>query len=121
MGDYSNILCYNRTLLAKAVDVIEKNIENTKFDINAFANEMCLGRTNLYYKIKGVTGLSPNEFITNKRLEKSLEILRLDSDITIAEVAYKSGFNNPSYFNRRFKSLFGITPKEYQKEYIRQI
>ena len=38
-----------------------------------------------------------------------------ENQYTISEIAYQTGFSDPSYFSRVFKSVFQITPKEYQK------
>lgn len=118
MGDYSDTACYYNTLLAKAFDVVEKNISNPEFDINAFASEMCLGRTNLYYKIKRVTGLAPNEFVLDVKLKKSIVLLQESPELTISEIAYKLGFNKPSYFIQKFKNCFGTTPNQYRKQML---
>ncbi len=44
--------------------------------------------------------------------------LLLKGDLNVAQVAFESGFNNPSYFNRLFKRMNGKTPKEYRQQYL---
>lgn len=68
-----------------------------------------------YFKKK--TGKTFKDFMNEIRLGNASKLL-LKGDFTIFEVAFASGFNNPSYFNRLFKRMTGLTPKEYQKEYI---
>ena len=60
----------DQQLLEKATLIVEKNIDNVEFDINIFASEMWLSRTNLFNKLKGVTGQTPNDFIVTIRLKK---------------------------------------------------
>lgn len=68
-----------------------------------------------YFKKK--TGKTFKDFMNEIRLGNAAGLL-LKGDLTIAEVAFESGFNNPSYFNRLFKRTNGITPKAYQSLYI---
>jgi AraC-like DNA-binding protein len=68
-----------------------------------------------YFKKK--TGKTFKDFMNEIRLGNAAGLL-LKGDLSIAEVAFKSGFNNPSYFNRLFKRMNGITPKAYQLQYI---
>lgn len=68
-----------------------------------------------YFKRK--TGKTFVDFMNEIRLGNAAKLL-LKGDLTIAEVAFESGFNNPSYFNRLFKRLKGLTPTEYQSQYL---
>ncbi len=102
-------------LMEKAVEVLEKHLDDSKFDVNMFASELCLGRTSLYAKIKGITGQTPNEFILSNRLKKAAFMLRSESGVSVAEVAYSVGFTTPRYFSKCFSDQFGITPSRYAK------
>jgi len=102
-------------LLKKAVSIVEDYLDNSKFDVNTFAKEMCLGRTNLYTKIKGITGQTPNEFILTIRLNKAAQILRSESGVSVANVAYSVGFTTPRYFSKCFSDHFKISPSKYAK------
>ena len=78
------------------------------------ANLMGLGRTVFYKKVRGVTGYSPNEYLRVIRLKKAAELL-LTEDLTVSEISYKVGINDPYYFSKCFKNQFGIAPSVYQK------
>ncbi|WP_042371136.1 two-component regulator propeller domain-containing protein [Bacteroides neonati] len=106
---------YDQELLEKAIAIIEKNISNEQFNIDMFAQEMCLGRTNLFSKIKGLTGQTPNDFITGIRLKKSLSLIIEKPQMPINTIATTLGFNDPPYFIKRFKKMYGITPLQYRK------
>jgi AraC-like DNA-binding protein len=71
-----------------------------------------LGRTNLYKKIKSVTGNSLGEFIRSIRLKTAAKLL-VSQDISISEVIFMVGINSNSYFTKAFKAQFGITPSEF--------
>ncbi len=101
--------------LKNAVELIEKNLSETLFDINRFADELNLSKSSLYRKIKTITGLAPVEFIRNIKLKHASIMLKKNS-ISISEVAYAVGFSDPKYFSSCFKAEFNITPSEYQKQ-----
>ncbi len=63
---------------------------------------------------KKFTGITPFEQINETRVKKAAELLS-DSDLTVSEVAVKCGFENLSYFTRKFKSIVGCTPIDYRK------
>ena len=99
----------------QCVACIEQNLDNPDFDVNMFAQAMNTGRTKLFLKIKGITGQTPNDFILNIRLKKAQMLLKQMDTKTVSEIAYEVGFNSPSYFIKRFRELFGVTPAQYQK------
>lgn len=106
----------DQQLLEKATQIVEKNIDNPKFDVNIFASELCLSRTNLFYKLKGVTGQTPNDFIMNIKLKKSIHYLVNSSDMDITDIAFQAGFGSASYYIKKFHKLYGITPAQYRKQ-----
>jgi AraC-like DNA-binding protein len=54
-------------------------------------------------------------FLNELRIENASKLLLSKTDLSIAEVAYKSGFNNISNFNRQFKAVKHLVPSEYKK------
>ncbi|WP_163174454.1 two-component regulator propeller domain-containing protein [Bacteroides sp. 51] len=108
----------DQKIIEKATKVVEQNLSNSDFNIDIFASKMGLGRTSLFSKIKGVTGLTPNNFILNIRLKKSSEMLLNNPELNISEIAFSLGFSDARYYNKCFKSLFGYTPSEYRKKEI---
>ena len=100
--------------LEKAIAIVEKFIEDPVFTVEKFAQEMFDSRVQLYRKLKGLTGLSPNEFVRNIRIKRAAEIL-VKEGITVGEVMYRVGFSNRSYFNRCFRQVYDTSPVDYQK------
>lgn len=105
-----------QALLEKAVDIVMKHIDNADFNIEAFAKEMGLSRTYLFTKIKGLTGQSPNEFISSIRLKQAAVKLKEDPNASMVDIAYSLGFSSPSYFIKCFKEMYGKTPNSFRKE-----
>ena len=101
--------------MEQCVACVEQNLDNPDFDVNMFAQAMNMGRTKLFLKVKGITGQTPNDFILNIRLKKAQILLKQIDTKTVSEIAYEVGFNSPSYFIKRFRELFGVTPAQYQK------
>jgi signal transduction histidine kinase/DNA-binding response OmpR family regulator/ligand-binding sensor domain-containing protein len=100
----------------KAYKVIEANFENQNFDVDMFCSEMAMSRVKLYSKMKGVSGLTPKDFIQNVKLKKAADLLINRPDLLIADITYKLGFSSPRYFSKSFKELFGIIPTEYREK-----
>ena len=100
-------------LLARAMSYIEENMDNSDYDVDEFVSDMGIGRTVLYQKIKNVTGMPVKEFILDIRLRRAAQLLK-DSDLTISEIAYRTGFSNPKYFSVCFKRRFDKTPSEHR-------
>ncbi|SFF68214.1 Signal transduction histidine kinase [Salegentibacter agarivorans] len=98
--------------LEEAMAIVEKNMMNTDFSVEMMVKEMGLSRSNLYLKLKEITGLSSSEFIRNIRLKRAVQLLE-QSDLSVKEIMYMTGFNTASYFAKCFKKQFGKTPSEY--------
>jgi len=104
----------DKKFMQKIVDFILANITNDSLDVDDIANYVGMSRSNLYRKIKALTGKSIVEFIKTIRLKQALKLLE-SKRYSIAEIAYQTGFNSPAYFTKCFKEFYGKTPTEYVK------
>ncbi|MBT1702316.1 hybrid sensor histidine kinase/response regulator transcription factor [Chryseosolibacter indicus] len=109
--DNTQVSSADEAFLKKAVAVIEENLDNSDFDVERFSEYFNMSRRNVLRKLKGITGLSINEFIKNIRLKEAYKLL-LQGDLNVAEVAYSVGFNDQKYFSKCFKEHFGKLPSE---------
>lgn len=101
-------------------NILEEHIGDSQFTVDKFAELAKQRRTLFYKKVKGITGLSPNELIKVKRMKKAAALL-LDGNLTVAEVSYKVGFDDPFYFSKCFKAHFNYSPSKYgQNKNIQQ-
>ncbi|MGB9747899.1 MAG: two-component regulator propeller domain-containing protein [Bacteroidales bacterium] len=102
----------DEVFLKKAMEVVEKHISDSSFDVKIFVKEMAMSRSVLYRRLEAVTGQSVNEFIKIIRLKRAAQLLTLNL-YSVAEIAYEVGFNDPQYFSKCFRQYFHTTPSEY--------
>ena len=93
---------------------LTSHLTDTSLNINSFAESMGYGRTTFFKKVKKITGMTPNDYIKDMRMNQAANLLK-DPKLTISEVSYMVGINDPYYFSKIFKSFFGITPSNYRK------
>ena len=96
----------------KAMEFMEINMSSPDCSVETMSRDMRMSRTHLYKKMMALTGLSPQEFIRSMRLKRGAMLLN-SSQLTISEIAFMVGFNNPKYFTRHFKNEFGVLPSKY--------
>jgi YesN/AraC family two-component response regulator len=101
-------------LISKIKELVEKNINNSDLTSMFLCEELAMSSSKLYRKIKQLTDLSPNEFISIVRLKKSAMLLK-SKNHNVSEVANMIGFNDPYYFSRCFKKQFGYPPSKLIK------
>jgi signal transduction histidine kinase/DNA-binding response OmpR family regulator len=100
--------------LNRAIEVIEKNMDDEAFGLTEFREKMNITRSTLFRKLQALTNMSPTEFIRNIRLKRAADLLTKGFG-NVTQVSLEVGFNNLSYFNRSFKKLYGVSPLEYMK------
>lgn len=98
--------------LREAMDIVEENMSNTEFSVDQLVKGMGVSRSKLYLKLKALTGQSSSEFVRTVRLKRAVQLLE-NSNYSVKEVMYMTGFNTASYFSKCFKRQFGIVPSEY--------
>jgi ligand-binding sensor domain-containing protein/DNA-binding response OmpR family regulator/nitrogen-specific signal transduction histidine kinase len=101
-------------LLQKLHRIIEDNIANPDLDLNFITTEIGMSKTVLYKKFSALTNLSLNEFIKTQRLKHAVDFFQ-KGETSVLTVALQVGFNDPKYFSREFKKIYGITPNDYIK------
>ncbi len=102
-----------KKLLKEVIELIKSNIDNENLQSSFIEQKLGLSSSNLYRKVKQISGFSPGDLIRTIRLKYAADLL-INSNLTVTEVFYKSGFNNRSYFYREFKKMYKTTPKNYQ-------
>lgn len=100
-------------LLNRFVQHIGDNMSDINLSIDDIASDMCMSRSNLFRKIKQITGMGPNEYMRLARLKRAAELLQ-ERRHSIADICMLVGFNSPSYFSSCFKKQYGCLPKDYK-------
>jgi signal transduction histidine kinase/ligand-binding sensor domain-containing protein/DNA-binding response OmpR family regulator len=98
--------------IKKALKIVEENISEAAFTVENFGAEMGMSRVSLYKKILALTDRTPIEFIRVIRLKRAAHLLET-SQLSVSEVAYQVGFNNPRYFSKYFSKEYEMVPSEY--------
>ncbi len=107
----------NDSFLEDVLKYIDDNLDNELFRVDTLCLEIGISVRQLQRKLKAIINKSPNQLISSVRLHRAKELL-LENRHSIAEVAYKTGFSNPSYFSKSFKKKFNLTPSVFlQKQF----
>jgi signal transduction histidine kinase/DNA-binding response OmpR family regulator len=101
--------------LEKLNTVLEKHYEDSELNVKDLAQILHLSHQQFYRKLKALTDQTPNRYLRTFRLNKAKALLIADNDLNVSEIAYKMGFDNPSYFSRIFSEAFGVSPNGVRK------
>ena len=100
-------------------NILEKNLSDPDFDIDALCAKLYISRATLFRKVKALTKETPNEFIQSYRLKRAAQLLR-ENFGNVTEVAEAVGFSDQFYFSKCFKNRFCRPPKQYQLEQLKK-
>jgi ligand-binding sensor domain-containing protein/AraC-like DNA-binding protein len=99
--------------LDNITEIIQQNTNIGQFSVEDMAREVNLSSRQLSRKIKGLTGITPNQFLRDIKLEKAKALLESGTVTTVAETSQAVGFEKPDYFSRLFQEKYGIRPISY--------
>lgn len=105
-------------LMGKIMDTINKNINNSAFNVEMLANEIGISRVHLHRKTKELTNQSTRDLIRNIRLQQAANLLST-KNLNISEVAYAVGFTNLASFSIAFKEFYGESPTIYMETHLK--
>lgn len=98
----------------KSLETIVRNqITNVNFNINQLCLEMAVSSSQLYQKLKKLTGLTPKQYIDQIRYTKARKLLEMQTYNSVKRIAYEVGFKDEKNFSRNFKKRFGKYPSSY--------
>lgn len=109
------IECPDDKFIRKALELIDDNLNNSDFSVEVLATQLNVSRTFLYNKFVTKVEKSPLELIQDLRMERGKELLK-KSQLTIAEIAFEVGYNNPKYFTKNFKKKYKMLPSQFRSE-----
>jgi len=94
-------------------NVVEKNYKSSEFNVHLLAENMNMSRTSFYRKFMNITDSSPKDYITNFRINKSIELIHKGYE-SFGEISFMCGFSSQSIFSIAFKKVKGVTPIQYK-------
>jgi len=104
-----------RSYFEDAVEMIQNSYWKQELNVGQLAQSLNVERTYLYRMFMEHTGISPQEYLTEVRMERACELL-LGSELSVQAVACSVGYKDALYFSRLFRKRKGITPSGYRNK-----
>ena len=105
---------FNDTRIGMVIKYIKQNLTNKDITVDLLAQKACMSTSHFHKKFKNTLGVSPIDYINSEKIKFSKKLIKETKDLRMSEIAFKSGFNNTSYFNRQFKKMEMITPQQFK-------
>lgn len=105
-----------KEFLEKCIIIVEQHLNDADFGIKALAEEIGMSHSNLYKRVKSISGQSVSSFIRFIRLRTAARIM-INTDCNVNEAAFQTGFNDAKYFSKQFFKLFHSNPSEFIKKH----
>ena len=109
----------DRKFLNKLVEIMESNMDNGDLVVEDMVKDLAVSRSVFFKKLKALTGLAPIEFIKEMRIKRAAEYIET-GEYSMSQISYMVGINDPRYFSKCFKQMYGMTPTEYKEQKIPQ-
>jgi len=100
--------------LRRAIDYIHDHIREA-LDLGSISRAAGLSAFHFARLFKAATRDSPFQFVTRTRMERAKELLR-KTRLPVSDIAERVGYQQPSHFSARFRSLLGCSPDAYRKD-----
>ncbi|QRM90598.1 helix-turn-helix domain-containing protein [Lacinutrix sp. WUR7] len=105
---------FNDTRIGTVIKFIKENLTNKDMSVDVLAKKAYMSASHFHRQFKNTLGISPIDYINSEKIKFSKKLIKESSDFRMSEIAFKSGFNNTSYFNRQFKKMELMTPQQFK-------
>jgi AraC-like DNA-binding protein len=105
---------FNDTRIGTVIKFIKDNLTNKDISVDLLAKKAHMSASHFHKQFKNTLGISPIDYINSEKIKFSKKLIKETKNLRISEIAYKSGFNNTSYFNRQFKKMEMLTPQQFK-------
>lgn len=102
----------DKIFITRAMEFVEKNLNNQQYSVEQLSRDLCLERTGLYRKLILLLDQSPSLFIRNIRLQRASQLI-LENKLSITQISELVGFSSTSYMSKCFQEMYGCRPSEY--------
>lgn len=116
-GSDKELTSKDKLFLNKVIDTIYAQMRRQGTLNEDLASALCLSAKQLNRKITALTGESLAKYVLKVKMIHAKKMLESQKELSILEIAQRCGYEDHSNFTRSFKSVFGITPTQYKKEY----
>ena len=104
----------DQEFLNRLIDIIHVQMAKDDIDMDHIAAAMSLSPKQLRMRVMSITGMRPNAYVLQVRLNYARRLVAKD-DISLTAIASKCGFQTLSHFSKAFKQQFGVSPIQYRK------
>ena len=101
--------------MQKIQTLITARMDDPELGIVDLCTSVHLSSTQLFRKMKALTGVSPVRYLQQQRLARARQLLETTRE-SVSAIAYTTGFSDPNYFSRAFQKHFGMAPSLLRKE-----
>lgn len=112
----NHVYAYSKMVSSKFLSelrsIIESDIGDPKFSVDYAAEKLNMSSRQFHRRVRKHTGLTPIKLFSLFRMKKAKSLILENLDIRVIELAEQVGYNNPSYFSKKFKELYGLSPSE---------
>lgn len=106
---------FSDTRIGTVIKYIKENLTNKDINVDVLAKKAYMSTSHFHKQFKNTLGISPIDYINSEKIKFSKKLIKESKDFRMSEIAFKSGFNNTSYFNRQFKKMEMMTPQQFKK------
>ena len=105
------------TFLTKVSAIVDQQIiQNKNTNVEEIAASLYMSSRQLHRKIRALTGYAPSAYILRLKIRKACGLMDEDSEMSLTDIAYQSGFDTYSNFSRSFKSICEVSPSKYRDQ-----
>lgn len=95
---------------------VQNYMDDPGLNVQKLTQILGMSRADIHRKLKQIFGMSATKYIRKMRLVRACELLKDNPDMPIADVAFRTGFIDQSYFSKRFKEMYGMRPVEFRRQ-----
>lgn len=103
----------DNAFLNQVTACVVAQMDNSDYSASDLAADVFLSRSQLHRKLQALSGCSTSAFMQLVRIEYAKDLLE-DASLTVAEIAYRSGYSSPAYFSTAFAKHTGVSPSEWR-------
>ena len=106
----------DQLFLQKLRLTVEQNVgRGEDLTVQTLSELMAMDRTGLYRRMQLLTGMSPSAYIKEVCMTLAARMLK-ETNLSVTDVATRTGFSSAKYFSTTFKSVYGISPSAYREK-----